>query len=63
MEAVHAVAHERGYARVSLETGTYEALVPARRLYEHLRFEVCDPFGDHTLNHNSVCMTLWLSSD
>jgi putative acetyltransferase len=56
-----ATAHGRGYARVSLETGTYDAFAPARALYAASGFVVCPPFGDYTANPHSVCMTLELS--
>ena len=50
-------AASRGYLRVSLETGTMEAFMPARTLYESAGFERCAPFGDYWENPNSVCMT------
>lgn len=52
------LACERGYERVSLETGTMEAFVPARALYTSLGFAVCPPFADYVDSPNSVCMTL-----
>ena len=55
-----AVAGDRGYGRVSLETGTMEAFAPARRLYHAAGFTPCPPFGGHTANPHSVCMTLEL---
>jgi putative acetyltransferase len=54
------VAKERSYERLSLETGTAEAFIPARKLYESFGFTYCDPFGDYTDDPNSVFMTLWL---
>jgi len=51
------VARERGYRRVSLETGTTDAFDPARRLYETAGFEKCEPFGDYRASSYSVCMT------
>ena len=56
-----AVAVERGYQRVSLETGTGQAFVPAQRLYESAGFSVCPPFGEYTANPYSVCMTMAVS--
>ncbi|MBM3853539.1 MAG: GNAT family N-acetyltransferase [Verrucomicrobia bacterium] len=47
----------RGYRRISLETGTYEAFQPARRLYEKFGFRECAPFGEHAPNRESVCLT------
>jgi putative acetyltransferase len=52
-----AVARMRGYQRVSLETGTTEAFLAARRLYESFGFVRCPPFAQYTDNEFSVCMT------
>jgi putative acetyltransferase len=51
-------AQERGYRRLSLETGSMSAFDPARRLYESYGFESCGPFADYILDPNSVFMTL-----
>ena len=56
------VARERGYRRVSLETGTMEGFAPARALYTRFGFKPCEPFADYFVDPNSVCMTLALSS-
>ena len=56
-----AVAADRGYQRVSLETGTGDAFVPARSLYTKIGFEPCAPFGDYTVNPHSACMTIDLA--
>lgn len=53
-----AVAAERGYRRVSLETGAMEGFAPARALYRSAGFELCEPFGEYTDNPNSTCMTI-----
>ena len=53
-----AVAAQRGYQRVSLETGSMEAFAPARELYLSAGFSVCEPFGEYTENANSTCMTI-----
>ncbi|HEU5155729.1 MAG TPA: GNAT family N-acetyltransferase [Streptosporangiaceae bacterium] len=55
-----AVARERGYVRVSLETGSMEAFAPARRLYATAGFTTCEPFGDYLPSPNSTFMTLSL---
>lgn len=55
-----AVARERGYKHLSLETGSIEVFVPARRLYESFSFSYCEPFGDYEPDPNSVFMTLRL---
>lgn len=46
-----------GYQRLSLETGSIAAFVPARRLYERFGFVECPPFGDYTEDPYSLCMT------
>ena len=55
-----AVARERGYRRVSLETGAGPAFAAARRLYASAGFMPCEPFGDYRPSPNSACMTLAL---
>lgn len=54
------VARERGYTRVSLETGKPEMFQPARRLYESHGFAPCPAFGDYVEDDFSMCMTLEL---
>jgi putative acetyltransferase len=54
------VAKERGYERLSLETGTAEAFKPAQRLYESFGFVYCGPFGEYKQDPHSVFMTLRL---
>lgn len=58
----HLLAHarERGYRRISLETGTQDFFAAARRLYERLGFAECPPFGEYVLDPNSVFYTLEL---
>ena len=63
LERLIGEARSRGATRISLETGTYEAFTPARRLYESVGFTKCAPFGDYWQNPNSVCMTLELDAD
>lgn len=55
-----AVARSRGYQRLSLETGSQDAFRAAQSLYASAGFTVCGPFGDYTLDPNSVFMTLRL---
>jgi putative acetyltransferase len=50
-------ARERGFGRVSLETGTMDAFAAARALYEGAGFEHCEPFGDYSPSRNSIYMT------
>ena len=56
-----AEARERGFNRVSLETGSQDYFAAARRLYLRHGFAVCPPFADYTADPNSVFMTLELS--
>ncbi len=53
-------ARRRGYARVSLETGSNEPFFPAHRLYERNGFVRCGPFADYVEDPWSVFMTLEL---
>ena len=55
-----AEARARGYERLSLETGSMEAFIPAQRLYESFGFNYCGPFGEYKPDPNSVFMTLRL---
>lgn len=60
LEHLLVTAQQRGYRRVSLETGTMDEFAPARRLYERAGFQQCPPFGEYTDNPHSTCMTLEL---
>ena len=53
-------AKSRGYQSISLETGSQQAFVPARKMYEANGFVECGPFADYKLDPNSVFMTLKL---
>jgi putative acetyltransferase len=52
-----AQAKARCYARVSLETGSTDEFLPARRLYANHGFELCGPFADYVPDPFSVFMT------
>ncbi|MBV1776157.1 GNAT family N-acetyltransferase [Burkholderiaceae bacterium DAT-1] len=54
------VARQRGFARISLETGTAADFLPAHTLYESRGFTFCGPFGDYAEDPHSVFMTLAL---
>ena len=56
-------ARERGYTRLSLETGSMEAFAPARALYASFGFEYTGPFEGYVLDPQSVYMTLALPRD
>lgn len=60
LKFILAEASRRGYQRVSLETGSYEAFKPARNLYTKFGFTYCEPFSEYTKNPNSVFMTISL---
>lgn len=60
---VIAVARQRGYTRLSLETGTHAAFGPARKLYCSQGFAVTGPFGDYAEDPHSVFMALQLDGD
>lgn len=53
-------ARARGWARLSLETGTMESYVPARAMYERAGFVRCPPFAGYTDDPLSCCYTLTL---
>jgi putative acetyltransferase len=48
---------QRGYRRLSLETGSMEAFAPARRLYARSGFQPCGPFASYVEDPYSVFMT------
>lgn len=50
-------ARERGFSRVSLETGSQPFFAPARTLYQRHGFAECGPFADYALDPSSVYMT------
>lgn len=54
------VARQRGYARVSLETGQGPAFEPALGLYRKHGFVNCEAFADYVLDGFSQCLTLQL---
>lgn len=49
-------AKNRGYSKLNLETGSMNAFLPARRLYEEFGFTYCSPFSDYKEDPNSVFM-------
>ena len=51
-------ARRRGYARLSLETGTEDFFAPAHRLYKRHGFRECPPFGDYRSDPHSLFMAL-----
>jgi len=53
-------ARARGYARLSLETGSMEYFAPARALYRRHGFADCEPFGEYVPDRNSCFLTIEL---
>lgn len=60
LEHIIATARERGYQRLSLETGTQPPFAPAHALYRRYGFDDCSPFADYSEDPNSTFMTLEL---
>ena len=60
LATIVATARSRGYERLSLETGSQPAFLPAQALYASVGFVPCGPFGDYGPDPNSVFMTLAL---
>ena len=57
LQHIIAVARERGYDRLSLETGSGGPFEAALRFYERQGFEYCEPFADYVLDPFSRFMT------
>lgn len=60
LEHIIQISRERGYHRLSLETGSGEPFAPAHALYTRFGFKRCAPFADYADNSFSHCMTLML---
>ena len=57
LDHVIKAARASGMTRLSLETGSMDAFIPARTLYASNGFTLCPPFGDYWDDPASVCMT------
>jgi len=57
---ITAEARQRGYCRLSLETGSMPFFAPARRLYLKFGFTLCGPFAHYRPDPNSAFFTLEL---
>ncbi len=57
LEHIITEARRMGFTRLSLETGSAEFFLPARRLYEKFGFEYCEPFADYRPDPHSVFLT------
>lgn len=63
LEHIIATAQERGYRRLSLETGSTPEFVAACALYERYGFEYCPPFGSYVDDPFSRFMTRAFAND
>ena len=54
-------ARERGYQRLSLETGTQDFFAAARALYVSRGFVECGPFGSYVLDPHSAFFSTTLT--
>ncbi|WP_395373588.1 GNAT family N-acetyltransferase [Marinicella sp. W31] len=57
LEHILRVAKQRGYNRLSLETGSMNAFKPAHHLYQTFGFIECAPFAEYIEDPNSLFMT------
>ena len=62
LEHMIGVAGERGYTRLSLETGSAEFFAPAHALYASFGFQPCAPFADYIHDPHSTYLTRTLPS-
>jgi len=51
-------ARQRGYHRISLETGSTDFFMPAQALYRKHGFSYCEPFAGYEEDPNSVYMKI-----
>ena len=63
LEHLLGVAREKGFTRVSLETGRPADFASAQSLYRRRGFIECEPFGSYTKDAFSLCMTIALRDD
>lgn len=61
LQHIIAEARKRGYARLSLETGTAPLHAPAVALYRSAGFVSCDAFADYQASPHNQFMSLDLS--
>ena len=63
LQHIITVSLDRGYQRLSLETGSMAYFAPARSLYQKYGFEYCAPFSEYnarqlTSSHTPIVTTL-----
>ena len=61
LEHIISQANTRGYQKLSLETGTMDAFIPAQKLYQQFGFKICQPFADYQEDPYSSFMTKVIS--
>ena len=61
MRRIFEQAEQRGYRRLSLETGSQPEFAPARALYRRFGFVPCGPFGGYAEDPCSTFMTRTLA--
>jgi putative acetyltransferase len=61
MRRIFEQAEQRGYRRLSLETGSQPEFAPARALYRRFGFAPCGPFGGYAEDPCSTFMTRTLA--
>lgn len=57
LETITMESAKRGIKRLSLETGSMDYFLPARKLYQKFGFTYCSPFSSYKEDPNSVFMT------
>jgi putative acetyltransferase len=62
LEHILTTARDRGYRRVSLETGSTAEFAAARSLYASSGFRPCAPFGDYRTSDWNTFMTVELAA-
>jgi putative acetyltransferase len=61
LEAITALATQKGVAHLMLETGTGEGFAPAHRLYTRAGFTPCSAFLDYPDSGHSAFFEKWLA--
>ncbi len=61
LEHMISEASTRNYQKLSLETGTMAAFIPAQKLYQQLGFKECLPFADYQEDPYSTFMSKAIS--
>lgn len=60
LDHLMALATDRGFEQMLLETGTMGEFAAARALYRAFGFEPCEPFGDYSATTSNTFMPLSL---